>query len=77
MKYFLIFAALISAAISLGIIVLFILLYSAWINGGMDNILFPGLGLVISVPFILVVLAVIEFLISFILYFIVRRLRVK
>lgn len=75
MRYFLIIAALILAAISLGIIILFILLYSAWINGDTGNVVFPGLGLIISTPFILAVLAVIEFLISLILYFIVRRLR--
>ncbi|HQU82440.1 MAG TPA: hypothetical protein PKY59_04920 [Pyrinomonadaceae bacterium] len=75
MKYFLIISALILAAISLGIIVLFILLYSAWINGGMDNILFPGLGMVVSVPFILVVMAVVEFVISLILFAIIRRFR--
>lgn len=75
MKYFLIITALILAAISLGIIILFVLLYSAWINGDVDNVVLPGVGLLISTPFILTVMAVSEFLISLILYFIVRRLR--
>lgn len=75
MRYFLIISSLVLAAISFGIIVLFILLYSAWINGDEDNILLPGLGLVISIPFILAVLAVIEIVITLILFSIVRRFR--
>lgn len=70
MNYFFIITALILAAISLGIIVLFILVYSAWING-------DGYGIAIletdAAPIILVVLAVIEIVISLILFSIIRR----
>ena len=74
MNYFLLFTALILAAISLGVIILFIFIYSAWINGESYGIAILETD---AAPIILAVLAVVEIVISFILYLIVRRLRVK
>ena len=75
MNYFLI-TAVILAAISLGIFILLLIVYSAWLNGGF-NVLIPGLGLIVSAPLILAVLAAVEIFISLLLFFVVRRLRVK
>lgn len=72
MNYFLIITALILAAISLGIIILFIFIYSAWINGDSYGIAILETD---AAPIILVVLAVIEIVISLILFSIVRQLR--
>lgn len=72
MNYFSIITALILAAISLGIIILFIFIYSAWINGDSYGIAILETD---AAPIILVVLAVIEIVISLILFSIVRRFR--
>lgn len=72
MNYFLIITALILAAISLGIIILFIFIYSAWINGDSYGIAILETD---AAPIILAVLAVIEIVISLILFSIVRQLR--
>jgi len=72
MNYFLIITALILAAISLGIIILFIFIYSAWINGDSYGIAILETD---AAPIILVVLAVVEIVISLILFSIVRRFR--
>lgn len=72
MNYFSIITALILAAVSLGIIILFVLVYSAWIND-------ESYGIAIleteAAPLILVILAVTEILISLILFSIIRRFR--
>lgn len=75
MNYFRI-TAVILAAISLGIFILFLIVYSAWLDGGF-NVLIPGLGLIVSAPLILAVLAAVEIFTSLLLFLVARRLRVK
>ncbi|MCD9185668.1 MAG: hypothetical protein LUM44_04495 [Pyrinomonadaceae bacterium] len=72
MNYFLIITALILAAISLGIIIFFILIYSAWVNDESYGIAILETD---AAPLILVILAVVEVVISLILFSIVRRFR--
>ena len=47
----------ISALISLAIFLLFALALIGWLSG-VDNVLFPGLGLVVSMPLVVVLLLI-------------------
>ena len=73
MKYFLTIFAFLSALATLCILILFIAVFIAWINGG-GNVFLPGLGLIIAAPLILAVLFIIGVVMFSLTIFLVRRL---
>jgi hypothetical protein len=73
MKYFLTISAFLSALVTLGVLILFISVLIAWINGG-GNVFLPGLGLIIAAPLILAVLFIIGVIMLSLTVFLARRI---
>ena len=73
MRYFLTIFAFISALVTLCILILFISIFGAWMNGGF-NVFLPGLGLIISAPLILAVLFIIGIIMFSLTVFLARRI---
>jgi hypothetical protein len=76
MKNPLLYVAMVLASASVGILVLLMISYLAWIEGDDGGgVVFPGLGLYVSAPAVLLVLAIVEIIIAFFLFVIVRKIR--
>ena len=71
MKLLLKILFIISAIISLIIFALFALTLISWINNGGGNVLFPGLGLIVTMSLVVIalfIMTILSFLITFLLY---------
>ena len=71
MNYLLFALLAISVIISIVILILFIILLGLWMKGT-SSLAFPGLGLIVATPIVLVLLLVLEIIIVFIAAYLVR-----
>lgn len=71
MNYLLLALLAISVIISIVILILFIILLGVWMKGT-SSLAFPGLGLIVATPLVLVLLLVVEIIIVFIAAYLVR-----
>ena len=71
MNYLLFALLAISVIISIVILILFIILLGSWMKGT-SSLAFPGLGLIVATPIVLVLLLVLEIIIVFIAAYLVR-----
>ena len=71
MNYLLLALLAISVIISIVILILFIILLGVWMKGT-SSLVFPGLGLIVATPIVLVLLLVVEIIIVFIAAYLVR-----
>lgn len=76
MKYLLIFLSTILAFAALALLRIFLDTFRGWIEGPRTNIILPGLGLIISTPFLLILLLIVEIvLVSILIFFVWLILR--
>ena len=76
MNYLLLALLAILVIISIGILILFIILLGVWMKG-MSSLAFPGLGLIVATPIVLVLLLVVEIIIVFIAGYLVRLIPIS
>ena len=71
MNYLLLALLAFSLIISIVILILFIILLGVWMKGS-SSLAFPGLGLIVATPIVLILLLVVEIIIVFIAAYLVR-----
>ena len=71
MNYFLLALLAVSVIVSILILILFIIFLGVWMKGS-SNLAFPGLGLIVATPLVLILLLVVEIVMVLISAYLVR-----